>query len=285
MKTICIKTNNLGVLNYLLENFKKIQLDGVYISLRKFRVYNNIFIHFKGKDSELFLSTISHFVVFSIFDFYEETILEKILDHEYFYFDSIEKREILNIAKNNIENNTNIFTNKETLLFNIIYNFLKNHNTIYLKGFITFRIKKYINLLEEIIEEAVNEYIVEKEYSEFVSLLKLYINSETSKIDFVHLIYSSKHPILLDKNKNIIKSDINFLNAKYLSDISFSSFDMILNTLLNILPQKIYIHLIDDKETDFLETLKLIFENRIILCTDCNICRLYKSNRNKIKER
>jgi hypothetical protein len=84
----------------------------------------------------------------------------------------------------------------------------------------------------------------------------------------VHLIYNAGSPTLLDENKKIIKTDCNILNAKYLSDITFSDCDIALNTLLNLIPKKIYLHLIDNKIDEFITTLKLIFENRIVLCTD-----------------
>ena len=159
---------------------------------------------------------------------------------------------------------------------------MNSSNKLYLKGFVTFRLHNYVKELQSQIDSAVNQYLIEKEYYEFVSLLKLYINTEPCQIEFVHLIYKDKTPILLDKNKNIIKVDSNILNAKYLSDISFSNSDIALNTLLNILPQKIYIHLIDKEADEFITTLKLIFENRVIICTDCNICRIYRAKK-KIK--
>ena len=81
--------------------------------------------------------------------------------------------------------------------------------------------------------------------------------------------------ILLDNEKNIVHEDTNISNAKYLSDISFSSNDIALNTLLSILPRTIEIHVID-KEDEFINTLKLIFENRIKFCNECNICKTYK---------
>lgn len=170
-----------------------------------------------------------------------------------------------------------LYAEKENILFNTFYNFFKNNSKLYLKGFITFRLYKYNEKIEKQIDTAVKEYIIEKEYSELVSLLKLYVNSENSKISKVHLIYRENSPILFDNNKNIIKTNTNQLNAKYLSDISFSSSDIILNTLLNLIPKKIYIHLIDKQEDEFINTLKLIFENRIEICTDCNICRMYQS--------
>ena len=78
-------------------------------------------------------------------------------------------------------------------------------------------------------------------------------------------------------NKSNKKAN-NVLNAKYISDISFSSNDYALNNLLTLLPQKIYIHLANSYEDEFINTLKLIFNDRIFICKDCDICRLYSIN-------
>ena len=107
--------------------------------------------------------------------------------------------------------------------------------------------------------------------------MKLYISSQNSNIDVIHLIYSDENSILLDKNKNIIPFSEDLLKTKYLSDISFSKNDYILNTLLNLLPKKIYIHIIHNYIDEFINTLSLIFENRVVICKDCDICELYKN--------
>ena len=134
------------------------------------------------------------------------------------------------------------------------------------------------------VDTAVNQYLIEKEYNEFVSLLRLYISTELPQCEELHLVYKDSTPILLDENKNIIQADSDLFKAKYLSDISFSESDFALNTILNIIPQKLYIHLIDNEIDEFINTLELIFEKRAVVCTDCNICRIYKSKRNRIKE-
>lgn len=285
MKTICIKTNNIQAQSYLLENLKKLNLEDVYFSCHKFKVYTNIIIHYKGTDSDLFYYKISHLLSYLILDIYEKNIFKNILNREYFYFDKIEQNQILNISSEITRENMQTILTNVNILQNIFNEFLQNNKKLYLKGFITFRLKKYIEELEKLIDSSVSRYIIEREYTEFVSLLKAYINSETSKIDVVHLIYQNEEPILLDQNKNIIKSDINLLNAKYLSDISFSSSDMVLNTLLNLIPKKIYVHLINNDTDDFIATLKLIFEKRIHICTDCNICNIYRSKiQSKLKK-
>ena len=162
------------------------------------------------------------------------------------------------------------------ILYTIFYEFLSTHKSIVLNGFINFRLKNYLSVLDDIVNEAVNHFVIEKEYLEFISLLKLYINSQDYECDMVHIIFSSSESILLDENKNLIIVEDDIFKAKYLSDITFSSNDYILNSLLTLLPKKIYIHLLDDTTDEFLNTLQLVFENRVHLCTDCNICHLYK---------
>lgn len=285
MKTLCIKTNNQKAINYLLDNLKNIELDDVSFSCHKFKVYYNIFIHYKGINLELFLSTISNILMFLVLDIYEENITRNILQKEYFYFDKLERKEVLNKFRDICLDDIESFERKENVLFNTFYQFLSQNSKMYLKGFVTFRLKDYSKEIERIVDNAVNQYLIEKEYTEFVSLLKLYINSEESTTDLVHLIYHNEESILLDKDKNRIKTDINLLNAKFLSDISFSSSDMVLNTLLNMIPKKIYIHLLDEEADEFITTLELIFENRIRICRDCNICRIYHNLGSKNKPR
>lgn len=279
MKTVCIKTNNESIINYLLESLEDLDLKDVYFSCKNFKVFKNFFIHYKGQNLDLFLCDISDILASLVLDFYEDVIVKNLISNEYFYFNSLEKKDIflkfINIRNNDID----FFSIKEKVLFNIFYNFLNSSNKLYLKGFVTFRLQNYVKELQTQIDSAVNQYLIEKEYKEFVSLLKLYINTEPCQIDYVHLIYKDNSPILLDQNKNIIEADSNILNAKYLSDISFSNSDIALNTLLNIVPKKIYIHLIDKEADEFITTLKLIFENRVIICTDCNICRIYKATK------
>ncbi len=152
-----------------------------------------------------------------------------------------------------------------------------------LEGFVHFRLPDYEETLEEIVDFAVNQFIIEKEYTEFINLLKVYIDSKEPQTKLVHLIYTNGESILLDENKNVIVLDDYIFNAQYLSDISFSSNDFALNTLLTLLPKKIEVHLIS-REDEFIHTLKLIFTNRISICTDCNICKTYRVL-NNVKKR
>lgn len=277
MKSLCIKTNNENSINYLLNELEHLDLENVCFSLRNFKHYENIIIHYKGFDDDIFLNQICNTLSLLIIDELEESLLNKLLFRNYFYFDLNERKQILDLCFDiNTFDFTNIFEKKFNSLFNSFYEFLLENKSIVLEGFINFRISNYIEILDDILSDAVNQYVVEKEYVEFISLLKLYINSQKSNCGFVHLIYSKNESILLDENKQIISIENDILNRKYLSDISFSSNDYTLNSLLTLLPKKIYIHLIDNNIDDFINTILSVFENRTHICQNCNICNLYK---------
>ena len=281
MKSICIKMTNQNITKHLLEQLNKFKLDDVYFSCKKFKIYYNIIIHFKGKNEKLFFEETSKILAKFIIDLFEEKIIQNLIKSEYFYFDTNEQKQIANITFEDLYNNEESvysFDKRYNLIYNSCLEYLLSNNSLVLKGFITFRLKNYLETILEQVDKSVNKFIVQKEYTEFISLLRMYVNSEESNCSLIHLIYRNYKPILLDENKNLIKIDDNISNLKYLSDISFSTNDFALNTLLNIIPKKIYIHLIDSNKDEFINTIKLIFENRAIFCTDCSICKIYKKS-------
>lgn len=283
MKSLCIKTNNPILIDYLLNELKYLELDNICFLSKEFKHFHNVIIHYKGDANYIFLDKISNILSLLVIDELEEYFINSLLIQNYFYFDAIERKEILNICFDIMAEDFSCnFDKKFKCLYSSFYDFLQNNRNLYLSGFINFRIKDYFKILDTIITEAVNAYIIEKEYLEFISLLKLYINSQSSNCNIVHIIYSNSNTILLDEYKQIIDISQDCLNTKYLSDISFSTNDYTLNSLLTLLPKKIYIHLIDNCADDFINTLKAIFEDKVYICTDCNICSLYKNSK-KVK--
>lgn len=280
MKSICIKTNNSDLQKYLLNELNHLELNEVCFSIRQFKHYKNIIIHYTGNSNPVFIDKISSILSLLVIDELEEDFLQRILLQNYFYFDANERNEILNLCFDISANDFSVvFDKKFKKLFTSFRDFLSCHKSIDLKGFTNFRIKSYFNILDDIANEAVNSFIIEKEYLEFISLLKLYINSQNNNYGTIHMIYSSSESILLNENKEIISVANDKFKTKYLSDITFSSNDYTLNSLLTLLPKEIYIHLVDSYIDEFITTLQAIFETKIHICTDCNICNLYKNSK------
>lgn len=278
MSSLCIKTNNENILTYLQSEFSDFNMLNVSYSRNEFKSYKNIIIHYKGIDNELFYTKLATILSYLVIDYYENNIIKNILYANYFYFDSSEFKKILDLCDENLcDGDEFSFINRQIVLFNIFYEYISTHHSIVLTGFVNFRLKQYRTILEKLVDFSVNEYIIEREYFEFISLLKVYVNSQKTSHKTVHLISLENELLLLDENMQLIDVNNYSLSAKYLSDVSFSNNDYILNTLLNLLPDKIYLHLISSlNNLDFINTIKLIFEEQLEICQDCNICNLYK---------
>ena len=272
MKSFCFKTNNTQVLNYLLNRIQEIDFENLIYSQNQFKIYKNITIHYRGNNNNKFYNFLTELIGEVVIEFYEEKILKQLINYNYFYFDEYEKNKILENCMQLIEPemyNTKLLDNKN------IKEYVKENKAMILDGFVYFRLKAYLEYLDEVVDSGVNQFVIEKEYREFISLLRVYVESKVPEYNLLHLIYINGESILLDEKRNIVSVSENIYNAKYLSDISFSSNDFALNTLLCLLPRRIEIHLIDD-EDEFINTLKLIFEGRVTICKDCDICKTYK---------
>ena len=294
MISFCIKTNNQSDILKLTNYISEIQLDNIVFLTKNFSKYTNIIVHYLGNDTEIFYEYFANTLCDFIIDNYESNILNDILVSNFFYFDKAELSEIKRICdsilnnvplnkilpfqqlKSETANDEKIsISSRKDLLINNILSYLKSSKSMILNGFLRFRIYDYINFLNDLVDSAVNEFVINKEYSEFIELLKLYIDSKPPRSELIHLIYINEESILLDKNRNIISLSHNNLDIPYLSDISFSSNDYALNSLLSLLPKKLIIHT-SDIEDDFVNTLKLIFNSNVTICKHCSICDTYK---------
>ena len=269
MKSFCFKTNNTQILNYLLNRIQEIDFENLIYSQNQFKIYKNITIHYRGNNNNKFYNFLTELIGEVVIEFYEEKILKQLINYNYFYFDEYEKNKILENCMQPEMYNTKLLDNKN------IKEYVKENKAMILDGFVYFRLRAYLEYLDEVVDSGVNQFVIEKEYREFISLLRVYVESKVPEYNLLHLIYINGESILLDEKRKIVSVSENIYNAKYLSDISFSSNDFALNTLLCLLPRRIEIHLIDD-EDEFINTLKLIFEGRVTICKDCDICKTYK---------
>ena len=275
MKSFCIKSNKSIILDYLLSEFKEMNMENTYISNNSFKYYENVIVHYTGKYENIFIAKIANVLTNCIMKFYEKNIVKRIINSDFFYFDSIEKSIIYENCLEILDSDeSDDFSIRREKIYSCLCEYISDNKFFILDGFVNFRLFEYNSLLEDDVDIAVNKFIIDKEYKEFIALLQGYISSQKSKSEVIHIIYSRNEPILLDERQNILVYDNSFEHPKYLSDILFSSKDYCLNALLNLVPKKVIVHLLVE-EDEFIETLKLIFRDRLFICKECNICRTF----------
>lgn len=275
MKSFCIKNNNDKILNYLLTEINSLNFENVHVSQNSFKIYKNVIIHYTGNDEKKFVYELSNVLMKCIMKFYEKTIIKRVVNCDYFYFEPKEKSIIYDNCYEILEETySDEFDLRKEKIFECLVEYISEHKFFILDGFVNFRLFEYNSLIEECVDTAVNKYIIDKEYKEFIELLRGFVSSQKNRTDTVHIVYSKAEPILMDEKQNILVYDNQFEHPKYLSDITFSSKDYCLNALLNLLPKKIIVHLLTEDD-EFVETLKLIFQNRLMICKECSICKTF----------
>ena len=212
-----------------------------------------------------------------ILDKYNGYFLKLIIDKNYGYFDKTDKVQIYQAAKKDYSNMCSNKNNEsKSFIRNKLYSYFKEENadSIVLEGFVLFRLGKYMQELEMLIDCAVDEYFIKAEYENFVMMLKEFVALQTPIIRLVHIfLKSDKRYCLCDENfEELTRSQILGIGFENESEI-INEDDFLLSALISIAPKKIIIHQFQNiKNEQLLETLQKIFGNRLIMCEGCKIC-------------
>ena len=165
MNSICLKENNLLLQDYLIDEIDKASFDDIKYSKHSFKLYDNLIIHYIGENSDAFFDFLSKITAKSIIKFYEEIMVKKLINFDYFYFDRNDKKIIFDEYKILI-NKISEFEKEQkfTLIYSPLKSFFKHNKSIVLEGFINFKLKEYVEYLRTLLQEAVNQFILDKEY-------------------------------------------------------------------------------------------------------------------------
>lgn len=222
---------------------------------------------------------------------YEERLLTRIINGNFCYFNAAEKKEILSRSLNIIRNEDKTFLNslfqirRRNVIIRRLMDYFDNANNIILDGFVNFRLKEYIKDLEDVVDKAVDDFLMDREYREFIRLLRYFVDIQEPKIDTVHVIVGfDDRYMLLDGSKKEITNECIQEYVNEISEGEINYDDLLVSSLITFAPRKIVIHCTGQfRNKELIETIKNVFSGRIILCQGCNLCsqKLSKSETKK----
>ncbi|RJX39314.1 sporulation protein [Paenibacillus pinisoli] len=154
-----------------------------------------------------------------------------------------------------------------------IEKYLEVETELNLSGLLTFRLRSYRKELTEIVEYALDEYVLDKQYQEFISLLKYFVQLQESKVPLVHLVHKGGHDFML------YNESFQTLEPKPPSDRIVAEMletemnieDMVISSLISVSPKQIMIHT-RNPDMQVIRTIETIFDNRVKICVKCPSC-------------
>ncbi len=223
-----------------------------------------------------------------ILDDLEEGMLKAIIQKEYGYEEQEEVAKIIYYCKEvmGIDGIEAVHSREKriSLISTELCDYLAKYGEVNLEGFLNFRMKSYTDELREIVDYAIDEYLMEKQYQDFIALLKYFVYIQEAKIPVAHLMHKGENDFVLlnEEMKPIDTKHIGGLVVELMDkDVNYE--DMIVSTLISVSPQKVYIHT-REPDKQVIKTIQQIFENRTNLCTYCSMCKpiLGKKRKNRL---
>ncbi|NIK78533.1 putative sporulation protein YtxC [Paenibacillus castaneae] len=151
--------------------------------------------------------------------------------------------------------------------------YLQTHTQLNLIGFTTFRLEAYRKELSEVVDYALDEYVLDKQYQEFISLLKYFVFLQETKVPMVHLLHKGGHDFMIydDCFQPLDPNPPSDRIVAEMLETEMNIEDMVISSLIAVSPKHIKIHT-RQPEMQVIRTIESIFDQRVTVCVQCASC-------------
>lgn len=233
----------------------------------------------------IFKYQLSEIIADNIITFWEEELVKTRLEKKYRRLTAAEKWLIYNKALDFLKRcNENESLNmlmrfgRKNKIAHRIFDHLENHDILVIDGFINFCLRDYLTEIKFAIELACEEMKNEKEYNEFIKLLRYFVDSQTPRVFEVNLMVKEAglFNIWDGEGRSIDEKYIKY----YLDDILVDNVnidDVLVSILITIAPRRLVLHSHGNlPDTEPIKVIKKVFRDRIITCPGCERCRKHR---------
>ena len=127
--------------------------------------------------------------------------------------------------------------------------------------------------LGEIVDKAVDSYMMDLEYQEFIRVLRYFVDVQEAQVEEVHVIIGDGENFKIRDAKGKVISNHyleNFM-LRSMDDINYE--DLLISALITIAPRNVMLHMSGTpREQGVVQTIQHVFEGRVMTCDGCEIC-------------
>lgn len=154
-------------------------------------------------------------------------------------------------------------------LYSSFYDYLQTSASVDIDGWICFRMPGYRSELNDAVDLAVDEYLMDQQYEEFIGLLKCYVQLQDTRVPLIHLQHIKGTDFrLLDEQMHPLGTIPAYEGITIkMADQELQMEDAVVSSLISLSPAKIMIHT-HEPEMRMIGTIQEIFGDRAQLCSD-----------------
>lgn len=211
---------------------------------------------------------------------WESDLIRKIIRGSYSYFSRDEQDLIADYTGRTLNAGSDsphgYKVNRKSQILHRLRDYFDTADELVLEGFVHFRLRDYIEELEDAVDRAVDEFLMEREHREFIRLLRHFVEIQEPRIDHVHVLLGPGTAFrLVDDDGGAIRSESleEFVVEMVDSEVSYE--DLLISALITLAPRALTVHATDRPpgRDEALETILGVFGDRTARCEGCHVCR------------
>lgn len=233
---------------------------------------------YNNKIEEIINLYVSNILYRIVIDYYRKREMFEFITDNYFFLKQSEILEVenkilkvLNCEAACKDEDSIYCLNRINNIIEKIRQCIGEKQEINVDGFITFRLRMLREDIEKIVDKVVEKYMVEKEYEEFVRLLKYFVDIQECKIEKIIIsIEAGSHYIIKDEyGKDLYKDFLKEFTGDE-NDFDINIEDILISGLITSSPKNIIIYgKRNCNNKEFLETIKNVFGDRVTCFDEC----------------
>lgn len=231
--------------------------------------------YYTEKIKEIINLYVSNILYKIVIDNYRKKEMFEFLTDNYFFLKQNEILEaedaIIKVLKGEekTKNEDSIYClNRMNSIIEKIRECISENQEINIDGFITFRMRKLRVDIEKIIDKVIEIYMIEKEYKEFIKLLKYFVEIQECKIEEINIIIEENNNYIVKnrEGKNLYYDFLKEITTDQ-GAIELNMEDILISGLITNAPKNIIIYGKENCENkEFLDTIKNVFEEKVVFC-------------------
>ncbi len=196
----------------------------------------------------------------------EPILLDKIAILHHPHLRETERQQITNnVRQRLIREEMLTGESRRYMILRHLEDFLQGQDQINIEGFVRFRLQDYQRELLNLINQSADDLMIEKEYQDFINLLKYFVEIQQPRFPEMHLMHRDEGTVLCDNKFKVLHKEEN-------QDIEGA--DAIVSTLVTAAPNDIIVHVNNfSGDNELVSTVQQIFDARVKLCFGCEHCR------------
>lgn len=200
-----------------------------------------------------YIKALSNYII----DKYETKILKRIINKNYPEIPNITVNEIIKLREDEDD------TDRKRVVENILKGYFLENDSANVEGIVNFRLYGYKKLLNSLAENLVDIYYLNREYEEFIDLLKYFISVQSQRPELIYIkVNEMAMYTIFDENRHDITRQtlIEIISPKEAETVAYD--DLLISMLISIAPKKIVIENKENiKNNQLFETIEKVFDD------------------------